>query len=234
MRGDRAENTARRPTPLYHPPMSVKQERALEIVHKLRRIYPRAKCALDFKSPFQLLVSTILSAQTTDATVNQVGKGLYRTYPGPRELAAAKPIEVEKLIRSTGYFRNKAKMIQGASVALLERHGGEVPGTMDELTALPGVGRKTANVVLANAFGIASGVVVDTHVARLSQRLGLTRHDDPPKIEVDLMKLIPEKEWTKFAHRMILHGREVCLARAPKCGDCLINEFCPSARRPLE
>jgi len=214
--------------------MSVKQERALEIVHKLRRIYPRTKCALEFKSPFQLLVSTILSAQSTDAKVNEVTKGLYRSYPGPRELAAAKPSELEKAIRSTGYFRNKAKMIQGASTVLLERHGGEVPSTMAELEALPGVGRKTANVVLANAFGIASGIVVDTHVARLSQRLGLTRHDDPPKIEQDLMKLVPEKEWIKFAHRMILHGREVCLAKTPKCGDCLINEFCPSARKPLE
>ena len=214
--------------------MSVKQERAMEIVHKLRRIYPRAKCTLEFKNPFQLLVSTILSAQSTDAKVNEVAKVLYRSYPGPLELSAAKPAEIEKLIRSTGYFRNKAKLIQGASVALLERHAGEVPSTMVELIALPGVGRKTANVVLANAFGVASGVVVDTHVARLAQRLGLTRHDDPPKIEADLMKLIPEKEWTKFAHRMILHGREVCLAKTPRCGDCLINEFCPSARRPLE
>ncbi|MGK2859174.1 MAG: endonuclease III [Thermoanaerobaculia bacterium] len=214
--------------------MSVKQERAIEIVHKLRRIYPRAKCSLDFKNPFQLLVATILSAQSTDAKVNEVAKPLFRSFPGPGELAAAKPTEVEKLIRSTGYYRNKAKMIQGASVALLEKHDGAVPSTMEELTALPGVGRKTANVVLANAFGVTAGIVVDTHVARLAQRLGLTRHDDPPKIEADLMKLIPEKEWTKFSHRMILHGREVCLAKAPKCGDCLINEFCPSARRPLE
>ncbi|MBI2215615.1 MAG: endonuclease III [Acidobacteria bacterium] len=214
--------------------MSVRQERALEIVHKLRRIYPRAKCSLDFKNPFQLLISTMLSAQTTDAKVNEVAKSLYRAYPGPQELAAAKPSELETMIRSTGYFRNKAKAIQGASLALVERHQCEVPATMDELTALPGVGRKTANVVLANAFGIASGVVVDTHVARLSLRLGLTRHDDPPKIEHDLMKLIPEKEWTKFAHRMILHGREVCHAKTPKCGDCLINELCPSARTPLE
>ncbi|MFA6955399.1 MAG: endonuclease III [Thermoanaerobaculia bacterium] len=214
--------------------MSVKQERTLEIVHKLRRIYPRAKCALEFGDPFQLLVSTILSAQSTDAKVNEVAKGLYRAYPGPRELAAAKPSELEKAIRSTGYFRNKAKMIQGASEALLERHEGKVPSTMEELTALPGVGRKTANVVLANAFGIASGIVVDTHVARLAQRLGLTRHDDPPKIEADLMKLVPEKEWIRFAHRMILHGREVCAAKLPKCDECLINEFCPSARKPLE
>lgn len=214
--------------------MSVKGERALEIVHKLRRIYPRAKCTLDFKNPFQLLVSTMLSAQSTDAKVNDVAKLLYGTYPGPRELAEAKPSEIEKLIRSTGYFRNKAKAIQGASSALLERHGGEVPSTMEELTALPGVGRKTANVVLANAFGIASGIVVDTHVARLTQRLGLTCHDDPPKIEADLMKLIPDKEWVRFAHRAILHGREICLSRTPKCKECLINELCPSARAPLE
>lgn len=206
----------------------------MEIVHKLRRIYPRAKCSLDFKTPFELLVSTILSAQSTDAKVNEISKALYKRFPGPRELAGAKPSEVERLIRSTGYYRNKAKMIQGAAAAIVERHGGEVPRTMDELTALPGVGRKTANVVLANAFGIASGIVVDTHVARLAQRLGLTRHDDPPKIEVDLMKLIPEKEWTKFSHRAILHGREVCGAKSPKCGECLINELCPSAREPLE
>jgi endonuclease-3 len=214
--------------------MSVKAERANEIVHKLRRIYPRAKCSLDFKSPYQLLVATILSAQSTDAKVNEVSKGLFTRYPGPRELAGAKPTEVETLIRSTGYYRNKAKLVQGAAAALVEKHGGEVPATMEELTSLPGVGRKTANVVLANAFGIAAGVVVDTHVARLAQRLGLTRHDDPAKIEGDLMKLIPEKEWTKFAHRMILHGREICRAKSPKCGDCLINEHCPSARAPLE
>lgn len=220
--------------PLYHPRMSVKQERALEIVHKLRRIYPRAKCSLDFKNPFQLLVSTILSAQTTDAKVNEVTKALFRSYPGPRELAAAKQSDVEKLIRSTGYFRNKAKLIVGTSAVLLEKHDGEVPATMEALTALPGVGRKTANVVLSNAFGVTAGIVVDTHVTRLAQRLGLTRHDDAPRIEADLMKLIPEKEWTKFAHRMILHGREICLSKTPKCGECLINEFCPSARKPCE
>jgi endonuclease-3 len=212
----------------------MKQERAHDIVHKLRRIYPRAKCSLDFENPFELLVSTILSAQSTDAKVNEISKGLFKRYPGPSELAGAKASDVETLIRSTGYFRNKAKMIQGAAAAIVSKHAGKVPSTMEELSALPGVGRKTANVVLANAFGIASGIVVDTHVARLAQRLGLTRHDDPPKIEADLMKLVPEKEWIKFAHRMILHGREVCAAKLPKCDECLLNEFCPSARKPLE
>jgi endonuclease-3 len=214
--------------------MSVRTERAHEIVHKLRRMYPRAKCSLEFSNPFELLVSTVLSAQSTDAKVNEISKALFERFPGPRELAAAKPSEVEKLIRSTGYYRNKAKLIQGAAAAIVEKHGGEVPSTMEELTALPGVGRKTANVVLANAFGIAAGIVVDTHVARLAQRLGLTRHDDPPKIELDLMRLIPEKEWTKFSHRAILHGREVCAARTPKCRECMINEYCPSARAALE
>ena len=214
--------------------MSMRKERVTEIVHRLRRMYPRASCTLDFASPFQLLVATILSAQSTDARVNQVTPALFRKYPGPGELARAKPAEVEQDVKSTGFYRNKAKAIQAASHAILEHHGGEVPSTMEELTALPGVGRKTANVVLANAFGKPAGVVVDTHVTRVSQRLDLTKHDDAVRIEQDLMQQIPQKEWTKFAHRMILHGREICVARKPRCAECLLNEVCPSARETLQ
>ncbi|HUP47331.1 MAG TPA: endonuclease III [Thermoanaerobaculia bacterium] len=214
--------------------MTKKQERAAEIVSHLRRMYPKAKCSLDFTTPFELLIATMLSAQSTDARVNIVTRSLFRKYPGPEAFAGAGQVEMERDVRQTGFFRNKARAVIAASRAIVENHGGEVPRTMEELTALPGVGRKTANVVLANAFKTAAGIVVDTHVARVSGRLGLTSHFDPEKIEHDLMKLIPPKEWTSFSHRLIEHGRTLCVARKPKCRECLLNELCPSAEEPLE
>src|SRR5207253_7461059 len=192
-------------------------------------MYPKAKCSLDYTTPFELLIATILSAQSTDARVNIVTKSLFRKYPGPREFAAASQVEMERDVKQTGFFRNKAKAVIACSQAIVEKHGGEVPRTMEELVALPGVGRKTANVVLSNAMGISVGIVVDTHVARVSGRLGLTANADPVKIEEDLMKLVPQKEWASFAHRLIDHGRAICIARKPKCGECGVNELCPSA-----
>lgn len=211
-----------------------KKARAEEIVHQLKRMYPRAKCSLDFRDAYQLLIATILSAQSTDARVNMVTPALFRKYPDASALAQAKLPELEREIKSTGFFRNKAKAIVGAAQAIVERHHGQVPGSMEQLVALPGVGRKTANVVLGNAFGQNAGVVVDTHVARVSGRLGLTAHADALKIEHDLMALIPQKEWTRFSHRMIEHGRTICVAKKPKCSECLLNELCPSAQEPLE
>jgi endonuclease-3 len=211
-----------------------KQERAIDIAVRLKQMYPKAKCSLDFTNAFELLIATMLSAQSTDARVNIVTKSLFRKYPDPVAFAAATQQEMERDVKQTGFYRNKAKAVIAASKTIVERHGGEVPSTMDELTALPGVGRKTANVVLSNAFKKPVGVVVDTHVARLSGRLGLTEHSDPVKIEEDLMKLLPPKEWTTFAHRLIEHGRTICIARKPKCSECRINELCPSAEAPLE
>src|SRR5437764_1454818 len=211
-----------------------KQERAVEINVRLKRMYPKAKCSLDYTTPFELLIATILSAQSTDVRVNIVTKSLFRKYPGPAAFANANQVEMERDVKQTGFFRNKAKAVIACSKAIVERHGGEVPRTMDELTALPGVGRKTANVVLGNAFKIAAGVVVDTHVARCSGRLGLTAHMEPEKIEQDLMKLIPQKEWTVFSHRLIYHGRQICVARKPKCSECRLNELCPSAEESRE
>ncbi|HEU4521065.1 MAG TPA: endonuclease III [Thermoanaerobaculia bacterium] len=211
-----------------------KEERALDIVSRLKRMYPRAKCSLDFSNPFELLIATMLSAQSTDVRVNIVTKSLFRKYPGPREFAAAGHVEMERDVKQTGFFRNKAKAVIAASKAIMEKHAGDVPRTMDELTALPGVGRKTANVVLSNAFKTPAGIVVDTHVTRVAGRLGLTSHGDAVKIEQDLMKLIPQKEWTSFSHRLIDHGRAICVARKPKCRECLLNELCPSAEEPLE
>lgn len=214
--------------------MRKKQERALDIISRLKRMYPKARTSLDFTTPFELLIATILSAQSTDARVNIVTKSLFRKYPGPQAFAEASQTEMERDVRQTGFFRNKAKAVIGAAKAIMEKHGGRVPATMEELTALPGVGRKTANVVLGNAFKTPVGVVVDTHVARVSGRLGLTAHSHPEKIEQDLMKLIPQKEWTAFSHRLIYHGRQICVARKPKCRECLLNELCPSAEEPLE
>lgn len=211
-----------------------KKERAAEILARLKQMYPKAKCSLDFTNPFELLIATILSAQSTDARVNIVTKSLFRKYPGPAEFAAASQVEMEKDVKQTGFFRNKAKAVIACSTAIMERHGGEVPRTMEELTALPGVGRKTANVVLSNAFKTPVGIVVDTHVARVSARLGLTASNDAVEIEQDLMKLIPQKEWTSYSHRIIYHGREICVARKPKCRECLLNDVCPSAEEPLE
>ncbi|HEV2720072.1 MAG TPA: endonuclease III, partial [Thermoanaerobaculia bacterium] len=206
-----------------------KQERATEINARLKRMYPKAKCSLDYTTPFELLIATMLSAQSTDVRVNIVTKSLFRKYPGPAAFANASQVEMERDVRQTGFFRNKAKAVIAASKAIVERHGGEVPRTMEELTALPGVGRKTANVVLGNAFKVNVGVVVDTHVARVSGRLGLTAHSEPGKIEHDLIKLIPQKEWTVFSHRLIYHGRQICIARKPKCAECDLNDVCPSA-----
>ena len=211
-----------------------KQERATEISVRLKRMYPKAKCTLDYTNPFELLIATILSAQSTDVRVNIVTKSLFRKYPNPAAFADAAQPAMERDIRQTGFFRNKAKAVIAASKAIMEKHGGEVPRTMEELTALPGVGRKTANVVLGNAFNLPVGVVVDTHVTRLAGRLGLTAHADPVKIEQDLMKLIPQKEWTVFSHRLIAHGRQICVARKPKCRECQLNDVCPSAEEPLE
>jgi endonuclease-3 len=206
-----------------------KQERALEIVERLRRMYPKAKCSLDFNNAFELLIATILAAQSTDVRVNIVTKSLFRKYPGAEAFAKASQVEMERDVKQTGFFRNKAKAVIACSQAIMERHGGQVPRTMDELTALPGVGRKTANVVLSNAFKTPVGIVVDTHVTRLSGRLGLTAHSEPEKIEQDLMKLIPQKEWTAFSHRLIEHGRTICIARKPKCEECDLSDVCPSA-----
>jgi len=211
-----------------------KQERALDIVSRLKRMYPKAKCSLDFTNPFELLIATMLSAQSTDVRVNIVTKSLFRKYPDPQAFANAAQPEMERDVRQTGFFRNKAKAVIAASRAIMEKHGGEVPRPMEELIALPGVGRKTANVVLGNAFHTAVGIVVDTHVTRVSGRLGLTSNTDAEKIEQDLMKLIPPKEWTVFSHRLIQHGRQICIARKPKCSECRLNEFCPSAEEPLE
>jgi endonuclease III len=211
-----------------------KQERALDIVSLLKRMYPKAKCTLDYRNPFELLIATMLSAQSTDVRVNIVTKSLFRKYPDPQAFAEAQQPEMERDVRQTGFFRNKAKAVIGASRAIMEKHAGEVPRTMEELTALPGVGRKTANVVLGNAFDTAIGIVVDTHVTRVSGRLGLTSNTDAVKIEQDLMKLIPQKEWTVFSHRLIQHGRQICIARKPKCRECRLNELCPSAEEPLE
>jgi endonuclease-3 len=211
-----------------------KQERATEISHRLRTAYPKAKCSLDFTNPFELLIATMLSAQSTDVRVNLVTKSLFRKYPNPAAFAAAGQVEMERDVKQTGFFRNKAKAVIAASKAIMEKHGGEVPRTMDELTQLPGVGRKTANVVLSNAFKTPVGIVVDTHVTRVSGRLGLTANSDAEKIEQDLMKLIPLKESTAFSHRLIYHGRQICVARKPKCAECVLNDLCPSAEEAPE
>lgn len=211
-----------------------KAERVEEILRRLRAMYPRPKIALDFRTPWELLAATILSAQSTDARVNLVTRDLFAKYPTVGDIARADTPELEQDIRSTGYFRSKARSLQGAANVILKEHGGEVPQTMDELVELPGVGRKTANVVLGTAFGKSAGIVVDTHVARVSQRLALVSSSDPVKIEQELMEVIPKREWTKFPHRLILHGREICVARKPRCADCLLNEVCPSAREPRQ
>jgi endonuclease-3 len=200
-----------------------------ETIARLKSAYPDARTALDWKNPLELLVATILSAQTTDVRVNAVTPNLFARYPTAADYAGADPTELEEDIRPTGFFRNKAKSLRGMARALVEDHGGEVPRTMDDLVALPGVGRKTANVVLGNAFSIDEGVVVDTHVRRLSNRLGFTTRKDPEKIERDLMETVPKGDWTVFSHLLILHGRSVCKARKPACGDCGVNDLCPSA-----
>jgi endonuclease-3 len=206
------------------------KKRALEVNRRLRERYPDAKCSLDFTNPFELLIATILSAQSTDARVNIVTKSLFRKYPDPHAFANADLVEMETAVKQTGFFRNKAKAVINCSKAIMEKHGGEVPRTMEELVELPGVGRKTANVVLGNAFQTPAGVVVDTHVGRVSGRLGLTASADPVEIEQDLVKLLPRTEWTSFAHRVIYHGRETCIARKPLCEECVLNDICPSSQ----
>jgi endonuclease-3 len=208
---------------------SATPERAREIYDRLAAHYPDAHCALDFKSPFQLLIATILSAQCTDKRVNMVTPALFKRYRTPAALAAAKPEELEEMIKSTGFFRNKTKSLLGMADAVAERHGGKVPDTMDELVKLPGVGRKTANVVLGNAYDKNEGIVVDTHVGRVSKRLGLTRQTDPVKVEHDLMKLFPNDRWTMLSHLLIEHGRRICEARRPKCESCFLSDICPSS-----
>lgn len=206
-----------------------RQERMKKILPILKKTYPAAKCSLEHGNPLQLLVATILSAQCTDERVNIVTKDLFRKYRSAADYAKAAPEELEKDIQSTGFYRNKAKSIRGMAQSLLDQHGGRVPDTMKQLVDLAGVGRKTANVVLGNAFGKNVGVVVDTHVARLSERLGLTKQTDPVKIEQDLMQVVPQKDWTLFSHLLIFHGRKICQARKPKCPQCPLKDFCPSA-----
>jgi endonuclease-3 len=201
--------------------------RSAKVAKLLAAEYPDATCALEFSNPLELLIATILSAQCTDVRVNMVTPALFKKYPNAAAYAAAKRPELEKAIQSTGFFRNKAKSIQECCRKLVEEHGGKMPQTIEKLVELPGVGRKTANVVLGTAYGIASGVVVDTHVMRLSQRLGLTKQTDAVKIERDLMALLPPKEWVNFSHRLIHHGRRICVARSPRCEECVLNAVCP-------
>ncbi|HJZ83666.1 MAG TPA: endonuclease III [Polyangia bacterium] len=216
----------KRPIPLKRLSES---KRVAAILAALDEHHPDAHCELDHKNAFQLVVATILSAQCTDKRVNLVTPALFARFPDARALAQAEPAQLEDMIRSTGFFRNKTKSLIAMARRLVEAHGGAVPRTMDELTQLPGVARKTANVVLGTAFGVAAGVVVDTHVARLAPRLGLSRHDEPEKIEQDLMKKIPRERWIRFAHQLIWHGRRVCFARTPNCGGCRLAPYCPSA-----
>lgn len=206
--------------------LTLQQRRARLAVKALAKLYPDAHCALTHRSPLQLLVATILSAQCTDARVNLVTPALFGRFADAAAFAKADRDELEQLIKSTGFFRNKARNIQECCRAIVAEHGGEVPDSLEILVALPGIGRKTANVVLGDAFGVP-GITVDTHVGRLSRRIGLTTHTDPVKVEHDLMKLIPKKEWTSFSHRMIFHGRQVCFARKPNCDGCLLKTFCP-------
>ena len=200
-----------------------------KIIRILKKEYPEAKIALKFRDPWQLLVATILSAQCTDVRVNLVTPGLFKKYKGIFDFAKADPEEFEKDIHSTGFYKNKAKSIIGSAKKVLKEFNGAVPRTMEGLTSLPGVGRKTANVILSSVFGISAGIVVDTHVIRISGLLGLTRNSDPEKIEQDLMKIVPRKDWAVFSHLIILHGRKICIARRPLCSSCRINKLCPSA-----
>jgi endonuclease-3 len=202
---------------------------ASEVFSRLKALYPDARCALDHRNPYELLCATILSAQCTDARVNQVTPAFFARYPTPFDLARAHPADVEELIKPTGFFRNKTRSLIGMAQAVVADHNGEIPRTMEELRKLPGVGRKTANVVLGNAYGLNEGVTVDTHVTRLSGLLGLSRESDAEKIEQELMKLFPQEDWAMLSHLLIFHGRQVCIARRPKCGDCVLAQFCPSA-----
>lgn len=221
--------------PVTRPPrgresQARKLERALVVIDRLQAEYPDAHCELVHENPFQLLVATILSAQCTDARVNLVTPALFARFRTPEELSGARQEEVEELIRSTGFFRNKARSLLGMAAALVDLHGGEVPRTMAELVALPGVGRKTANVVLSNAFGKAEGVVVDTHVKRIVGRLGFTKETDPVRVERELMRILPREHWGSLEHLLIWHGRAVCKAPRPRCGECVVADLCPSVK----
>ncbi len=207
-----------------------KKERTRKIIERLRQIYPDARCALNFSNPLELLVATILSAQCTDERVNQVTKNLFKKYKTAHDYANADLTELENDIRSTGFFRNKARSLKALGQTLVAEHGGQVPDSMEALVQLPGVGRKTANVVLGNAYCKNEGIVVDTHVKRLAARLGLSDNGNPDKIEQDLMQLVPREQWTLFGHLLIWHGRAVCQARKPKCNECVIKDLCPSAQ----
>ncbi len=205
------------------------RQRIPRILAALKAEYPDAHCALEHRTPFELLVATILSAQCTDVRVNLTTPALFARFPTPQALAAADQAELEALVRPTGFFRNKARNLIGMATALMANHGGQVPADMAALQVLPGVGRKTANVVLGNAFGRNEGVTVDTHVTRLAGLLRLTGHHDPVKIETDLMRLVPPEDWTLVSHLLISHGRAVCIARRPRCADCVLQRLCPSA-----
>ncbi|HVL32880.1 MAG TPA: endonuclease III [Actinomycetota bacterium] len=211
-----------------------KTKRARTILRRLERTYPELHTALDFSTPFELLVATVLSAQSTDKMVNVITKSLFKKYRNPQDYLASKPGELEADIKQSGFFNQKAKSIRGLSRVLLEEFDGEVPHTLHELMRLPGVARKTANVVLSNGFGLNEGIAVDTHVHRLSWRLALSDHHDPVKVERDLMALFPKgPTWHKVTHCLIEHGRAICIARAPKCGDCVVNDLCPASRAPV-
>ena len=209
-------------------PEPTNARRVAAILAKLHEAYPNATCELKYENPFQLVISTILSAQCTDVRVNLVTEKLYKKYPDAQAFAYANPAELQQEIRPTGFFRNKTKSVMGASKAIVEKFAGTVPRTMEEMLSLPGVARKTANVVLGTAYGIPSGVVVDTHVLRLSRRLELTKHTEPKKVEQDLMKIIPQDQWIQFSHQLIWHGRRVCIARKPRCMDCNLEPLCHS------
>jgi endonuclease-3 len=211
------------------PQLKTSSERIAKIIAGLGKAYPGATCALVHSNPWELLVATILSAQCTDARVNMVTPTLFRRFPTPAAMAKASLPEIEEIIRTTGFYHNKAKSISGAAKAVVERFGGEVPRTMDELLTVPGVARKTANVVLGVAYGIAVGIVVDTHVLRLTRRLELTLNTEPKKVEQDLIKIIPKDHWIDFSHELILHGRAICIARKPRCADCVIEKECDSS-----
>ena len=222
----RVTKATRRPRRAEWPPDPV---RVRSIIDGLEQLYPDVDCELNRETPFQLLIATILSAQTTDERVNMVTPALFKKYPTPQAMAKSPLPTLETLVKSTGFFRQKAKSVKGSAAGLIERFGGEIPKTIAELTTLPGVARKTANVVLGTAYGIAEGVVVDTHVQRLAMRLGLTRKTDPKDIEADLMKVVPQDHWIRLSHQLIWHGRRVCFARKPNCEGCALAPFCPSA-----
>jgi endonuclease III len=229
VRGSRSTQRTAVRTSLPKRPKRVPPGVALEYIRRLEATYPDAKCSLDHRNPYELLVATILSAQCTDARVNMVTPSLFARFPDASALAEADQGDLEERIKSTGFFRNKAKSLLGMARAVVDRHRGAIPDSMEELTELPGVGRKTANVILGNAFGKNTGVVVDTHVTRVSFRLGLTRETDAVKIEQDLMKVVPREKWTPFSHLLIFHGRSICVARRPLCEQCPLWDICPSS-----